>query len=495
MVDDARLILAVGAVLTAGVAAAGLAARLRLPALVLFAGLGMLVGSDGLGWIAFDDYRFARLIGTIALVLILFEGGLIAGWQQLRPVLRPALLLAVIGTLVTAAIVGLAASSLFDFSLPEGLLLGAILAATDGAAVFALLRGVRLPSRIRRTLEGESGLNDPVAVLLVLVAIDLIVRPHYGASSTIRFLVREIVLGVAVGAVGGQLAVRGTRLADRLPRGLVLVGSLAAAALAYGIAGALGGSGFLAVYLVALALGDAKVADREPVIAFHRGLAMVAEIGMFFALGLLVFPSQFGPITVKALLLALITAVIARPVASTVATVRQGFTRGERVILACAGLRGAVPIVLATFAVIERVPRGIELLNIVFFAVLLSAALQGAAVQALATRISGSAPLRSQRERSAHGMRRTRGDLLGRLMCAHVEPELRVAVGHRQAAGGDAEQPSVHPEHEVVDRLGMAAGEEEREPGDQHQQRDHAAGREHEPRRSIPPERPAGVHE
>ena len=386
MVRDAQLILAVGALLAAGVAAAELAARLRLPALVLFAGLGMLVGSDGFGWIPFEDYRLARLIGTIALVLILFEGGLAAGWREVRPVLQPASLLAVVGTSLTATIVGLAASSLFDFSLLEGLLLGAILAATDGAAVFALLRGVRLPLRLRRTLEGESGFNDPVAVLLVLVVIDAMANPHHGFRSSFLFLARELAVGAVVGAAGGFVA-RAAKHAHRLPNGLMLVVSLSAAALAYGIAGVLNGSGFLAVYMVGLALGDAPLADRENVVAFHRGLAMVAEIGMFFALGLLVFPSQFGPIAVKAVLLALITAAVARPIASTVATVRQGFTRSERAVLSWAGLRGAVPVILATFAVIEGVPRSIELLNITFFAVLLSATLQGATVQALAKRL------------------------------------------------------------------------------------------------------------
>jgi cell volume regulation protein A len=395
------MILAVGALLAAGVAAAGLAARLRLPGLLLFAGLGMLVGSDGFGWIAFDDYRFARLIGTVALALILFEGGLAAGWSQLRPVLRPALLLAVIGTILTAAILGLAAGSLFDFSLLEGLLLGAILAATDGAAVFALLRGVRLPRRLRLTLEGESGFNDPVAVLLVLATIELIVNPHHGVSGTIVFLVRELAIGVAVGVAGGAIAARGARRLH-LPNGLLLVGSLAAAALTYGIAGALGGSGFLAVYLAGLALGDARVVDRKAVVAFHRGLAMVAEIGMFFALGLLVFPSEFGPVAVKAVLLALITAVIARPIATALATVGQGFTSGERTLLAAAGLRGAVPVILATFAVIDGVPRSREFFNIVFFAVLLSAALQGPAVQAMAARIWPSRRPASSTDQSVH---------------------------------------------------------------------------------------------
>jgi cell volume regulation protein A len=389
---DAELVLAAGAVLGACVLAAGLAARLRLPALVLFAGLGMLVGSDGLGWVAFDDYRLARLIGTIALVLILYEGGAGTGWVRLRPVLTPALLLAVIGTVVTAAIVGVVAGALFDFSLLQGLLLGSILAATDGAAVFALLRGVRLPERLRHTLEGESGLNDPVAVLLVLVAIDLIVKPHYGAGNAVLFLARELGIGVAVGAIGGLLVARGARLGHRLSGGLVLVASLATAALAYGAAGALGGSGFLAVYLVGLAVGDAPLDDREPVIAFHRGLAMVAEIGMFVALGLLVFPSQFGPIIVKAILLALITALVARPIATAMATVGQGFTGAERRLLAWAGLRGAVPVILATFAVIDNVPRSIELLNIVFFAVLLSATVQGTTIQPLAARAWTSSP-------------------------------------------------------------------------------------------------------
>jgi cell volume regulation protein A len=396
MTRDAQLILAVGAVLAAGLVAAGLAARLRVPALVLFCGLGMLVGSDGLGFVPFNDYRLARMIGTIGLILILFEGGLAAGWHELRPVLRPALLLAVVGTVVTAAIVGLSASSLFDFSLLEGLLLGAILAATDGAAVFALLRGVRLPVRLRRTLEGESGFNDPVAVLLVLVTIDLITNPQQRVWSALLFVAQEVAVGAAVGLAGGLVA-RGARHAHRLPNGLVLVGSLATAALAYGIAGVLGGSGFLAVYMVGLALGDVAFADRKSVVAFHRGLAMVAEIGMFFALGLLVFPSQFGPIVGKAVLLAIVTAVIARPVASTLATIGQGFTKPERVLLAWAGLRGGVPVVLATFAVIDGVPRSVEMLNIVFFAVLLSAALQGATVEALANQLLPSAADESRR--------------------------------------------------------------------------------------------------
>src|SRR4051812_41758848 len=160
----AHLLLTTGALLAGALLASLLAGRLRVPGLVIVLGIGMAVGSDGLGWIAFDDYDLAQTIGVIALVLILFEGGLAAGFPEIRPVLRPAILLAIFGTLLTAVITGLAAAWLFDFSTIEGLLVGSIVAATDGAAIFALLRGSTLRRRVARTLEGEAGLNDPVAV-------------------------------------------------------------------------------------------------------------------------------------------------------------------------------------------------------------------------------------------------------------------------------------------------------------------------------------------
>jgi cell volume regulation protein A len=392
VVHDAEFILIAAGLLAVGVVVSMLAARLRLPALTLFLGLGMLIGSDGFGWIYFDDYQLARLIGTIALVLILYEGGLAAGWSEIRPVLRPALQLAVGATLGTALIAGLAATWLFDLSLLEGLLLGAILAATDGAAIFALLRGVSLPARLSRMLEGEAGFNDPVAVLLVLVIIELILNPSYDAADAAVFIVREVGVGVIIGAAVGWLAVAASRSAVRLPTGLALVGSLATAGIAYGAAGALEGSGFLAVYMAGLAVGDAKLEDKPAILAFHDGLASVAEIGMFLALGLLVFPSQLGGVAVKGVLLALITAVVARPISVTLVTWSQGIRRGERVLLAWGGLRGAVPVILATFPVIRGVPRSLEFFNIVFFAVLLSAAVQGATIHALASRLRIVAP-------------------------------------------------------------------------------------------------------
>lgn len=387
MAHDAELILIAGAMLALGVVASALATRLRLPALILFLGVGMLLGSDALGWIYFDNYRLARLIGTIALVLILFEAGLAVGWEQLRPVLRPALLLATVGTITTALIAGAAATWLFDYSLLEGFLLGAILAATDGAAVFALLRGIRLPLRVSRVLEGEAGFNDPVAVLMVLVLIELILTHGYGVGDMIGFLVREVGIGAVAGCAVGWLASAGAGRAESLPNGVLLVASLATAAIAYGSAGALGGSGFLAVYLAGLFLARARLPQRAALTAFHDGLGSVAEIGMFLTLGLLVFPSQLGGVFVKGVAVALVTAVIARPVATFIATWRTGLKTRERVVIGWAGLRGAVPVILATFPVIRGVPHSVDFFNIVFFAVLLSAAVQGFTVQTLASRL------------------------------------------------------------------------------------------------------------
>lgn len=386
MSHDARLILIAGGLLFAGVFATLVAARLRLPALSLFLGIGMLIGTDGLGWIDFADYRLARLIGTCALVVILFEGGLSAGWSQIRPVLKPALSLAIGATVITALIAGLFASWLFNLSFYEALLLGSILAGTDGAAIFALMRGSSLPGRLRYTLEGEAGFNDPVAVLLVLVAIELIVTPGYDVGDIVRFLVRELGVGLLVGVAVAGLARAAAQRAD-VPAGLALVGSFATAAIAYGLAGALDGSGFLAVYVTGLGLGDAAFKDKPAVLAFHQGLAAVAEIGMFLALGLLVFPSQLGSVAVKGIVLASVVVLIARPAAVSIATIGQGFTTRERTLLGWAGVRGAIPVILATLPVIGHVPHSLEYFNIVFFAVLLSATVQGLTIAPLATRL------------------------------------------------------------------------------------------------------------
>ena len=392
MHQDALLILIAGVLLATGAAASLAAARVRLPALVVFLGIGMAIGTDGLGWIDFDDYELARSIGTVALVLILFEGGVATGLSAIRPVLRSSIVLAVGGTIVTALVTGLAAVWLFDLSTKEGLLLGAILSATDGAAVFALLRGSHLPNRLARTLEAEAGFNDPVAVLLVVALIELIQTPGYGAIDGIVFFVRELSVGAVVGVAVGVLAVGVLRRLADAPSGLLLVSSAATAAVGYGSAAAIGGSGFLAVYLAGLVLGDRELPARDAIRAFHSGLASVSEIGMFLAFGLLVFPSQLDDVLVEGTLLGLVVAFVARPLATALATAFEPFTLAERALIGWAGLRGAVPVILATFPVIDGVPRSLEFFNIVFFAVVVSTVVQGSTVETLAVRLGLTKP-------------------------------------------------------------------------------------------------------
>jgi cell volume regulation protein A len=385
--SDANLILEAGALMLGGLLATLAAGRLRVPGLVLFIGLGMAIGSDGTGWIRFDDYELARTIGVIALALILFEGGLSAGIGEIRPVLGASLSLAFVGTLLTAAIAGVAAHWLFDFSLLEGLLLGSIISATDGAAIFGLLRESALPRRVARTLEGETGFNDPISILLVVGLIDWIQLPDYGLGDMTLLFLRELGIGLAVGLAVGWLAVQGLRRTRLGTEAGYPVGTIAVAALAYGAASSLHGSGFLAVYLAGLALGSVTIPAQRAVRIFHQGLAWVAQVTMFLVLGLLVFPSQLNDVALEGTVLALVLVLVARPLATLVATAAARFSLREQAVLAWAGLRGAVPVVLATFPVIDGVEHSLEFFNIVFFAVLLSTLVQGATFEPFARRL------------------------------------------------------------------------------------------------------------
>ena len=385
--SDGELILVAAALLAAGIGASLLASRIRLPGLLLFLALGMAIGTDGLGWIDFNNYELARTIGVVALALILFEGGLSAGFEEIRPVLRSSLSLAIFGTLGTAVICGFAAAWLFDLSTLEGMLIGAIISSTDGAAIFALLRESTLRRRLARTLEGEAGFNDPVAVLLVVGFIEWIQQPDYGVPDLLLLFVTEMGIGAVVGLGVGWLAVRGLRNAKLASPGLYPVATLATAGLAYGGAATLHGSGFLAAYLAGLALGSARIPARQTVTVFHQGLGWVAQIAMFLALGLLVFPSKLDDVWLEGTALALLLVFIARPLTAALATAFDHFTAGERIVLGWAGLRGAVPVVLATFPVIDGIENSREFFNIVFFAVVLSTILQGTSVEWLARKL------------------------------------------------------------------------------------------------------------
>ncbi len=385
--SDTDLILIAGLLLAAGIAAAKVADRVRVPGLLLFLGLGMLIGSEGIGGVQFNDAELTRTLGTIGLILILFEGGLTAGWGEIRPVLGTAISLATVGTVLTAVLTGLAAIWLFDLSTLEGLLIGSAVAATDSAAIFAVLRGSRLRRPLARTLEGESGMNDPVALLLVTGFIDWIQLPDYGPIDMVSALAWKLALGLALGLAIGFAARWCFRHLDLPSPGLYPVASIATAALAYGVPELLHGSGFLSVYIAALILGTGPVPAHPTTVAFHQGLAWVAQISLFALLGLLVFPSGLGDIAVEGLALSAALMFVARPAAAFIASALSPFDSRERLMLGWAGLRGAIPIWLATFPVIAGIDDGQLIFNAIFFVVVTSTLIQGATFEPLARRL------------------------------------------------------------------------------------------------------------
>ncbi len=411
---DAELILVAGALLAAGIGGALLADRVRIPGLLLFLALGMLAGSESIGGIAFEDAALARTLGTVALVLILFEGGLTAGWSEIRPVLGTAASLATLGTIVTASVTGLSAHWIFGFGMLEAMIVGSAVAATDSAAIFAVLRHSTLQKGLARSLEGESGMNDPVALLLVIGFIEWLQDPAFGLAQMTGLLVLKLAVGAVVGLLFGRIAVA---TLDRvlLPTdGIYPVATIAIAALSFGLADVANGSGFLSVYLTALAIGSAPIPARRTIVAFHEGVGWVAQISLFILLGLLVFPSRLGDVVFEGLALSAILILVARPVAAVVATILSPLNLRERAMLGWAGLRGATPIWLATFPVVAGVGTGEILYSIVFFVVVTSTLVQGASFEPLARRLglTTDEPALPKRLHESGRIRRLGGEVL-----------------------------------------------------------------------------------
>ncbi|BAJ64902.1 potassium/proton antiporter [Anaerolinea thermophila] len=272
--------------------------RFGVPTLLLFLILGMLAGSDGPGGIYFDNPAQAQFIGVIALVLILFSGGLDTEWRHIQPVLKEGLLLSTLGVLITAGVAGLCAHLLLDLSLTEGLLFGAIVSSTDAAAVFSVLRsrGIHLQGKLKPLLELESGSNDPMAVFLTLGLIQWLTQPNPSVGQMVGLFIQQMLIGAVLGLGMGRVMLF---LINRLKlgyEGLYPVLTLSLVFLTYGVTAVLGGSGFLAVYMAGIVLGHYDFIHKRSLLRFHDGLAWLMQIAMFLTLGLLVFPSRLLPI-------------------------------------------------------------------------------------------------------------------------------------------------------------------------------------------------------
>ncbi len=388
------LLLVFGVLLAVSAVFAGPLARRGVPFALLFLVLGMLAGSEGPGGVAFDDHLLAFRLGTFALIVILFDGGLNTTPSALRSGLAPASVLATVGVLGAAGVVALVAR-LIGFDWPEALLIGAIVSSTDAAAVFGVLRGGRLHlrPRVASTLELESGLNDPVAVILVTAFTASLAGD--AAPLGWRLLLDiplQLLIGLAVGLAFGYLmriALQRVRLASS---GLFPAVSLAGALAAFGVATLVNGSGFLAVFVVAFIIGNSSVPALGVLRRIHDSIAWLAQIAMFLTLGLLVFPSELLEVLWPGVALGLALAFFARPLATALCLAPFGFNRREIGYAGWVGLRGAVPIILATIPVLAQVDPEHRIFNTVFIIVVVNAIIPGATVHWLTRRLGLAEP-------------------------------------------------------------------------------------------------------
>ncbi len=388
--STALLVAIFGLLLGVSVLSSRASERTGVPAVLLFLVVGILAGSEGFLGIRFEDYGFAFRMGSIALALILFDAGLNTPFARVKGVLAPSLVLATLGVLLSALIVALG-GKLLGLPWETALLLGAIVSSTDAAATFSVLRGsgLSLHPRVGATLELESGLNDPLAVLLTLAISSAIIAGGTGVSwlGIGGNAMLELVLGAAYGIGGGKLGVFILRRVRLVTAGLYPVLSLAVALLTFGIATLLHGSGFLAVYIAALVVGNAGLPFMASLARVHDAMAWLAQIGMFLILGLLVFPSRLAEVAWLGVAMAAVLGLVGRPIAVFISLLPFRMPWREQALIGWAGLRGAVPIVLAAYPILLGVPGAERVFDIVFFIVLVSALVHGGTVSFVTRRL------------------------------------------------------------------------------------------------------------
>ncbi|QYC41535.1 K(+)/H(+) antiporter NhaP [Nonomuraea coxensis DSM 45129] len=369
------VLLAGGLVLLASIAAARTATKLGLPGLLLFLALGVLLGEDVLG-IDFDDAQLAQLLGTTALGIILVEGGLSTRWSDIRRLMLPSALLSVLGVAVSVAITATGAHLLLGLDWQLSLLLGAIVSSTDAAAVFSVLRALPLPRRVAGLVEAESGFNDAPTVILVIV-FSTGVTDLPGPLSIAAEIGFELLAGAAIGLAIGWAGTLALRFVALPASGLYPLATVGLGVIAFAAAGAVHASGFLAAYLTGLLLGNAVLPHRAATRSFAEGIGWLAQIGLFVMLGLLVTPSELPAALLPATLIGLVLLLVARPVSVAACLTPFGMGWRHQAFIAWAGLRGAVPIVLATYPIVAAVPGSRQLLNIVFVLVVIFTLIQG----------------------------------------------------------------------------------------------------------------------
>ncbi|WP_194090957.1 potassium/proton antiporter [Vibrio hibernica] len=389
-----QIILLAAILIIFGILSSKLSARLGLPVLVMFLLVGMLAGQDGPGGIAFDNAQIAHSLGSLALAIILFDGGLQTPITSIKQVWKPASVLATFGVLITATITGIAAAYILNVSLLYGLLIGAIVGSTDAAAVFSLLRnaGIHINPRLKSTLEIESATNDPMAIFLTVGLLEIMVKGLEPGTGLLLLFIQQMGVGTLVGLACGWISVRTINCINLTTSGLYPVMVAALGLLSFGIAANLGGSGFLAIFITGVVIGNSRFVFQRSTFLFHDGLAWLGQILMFVILGLLVNPLSLLDIWFEGLIIAIVLTLIARPLSVLPILKLFGFNMREITLVSWVGLRGSVPIILAIYPLIYGLPDANMIFNVVFFVVLISATIQGSTLPLVARALKLTEP-------------------------------------------------------------------------------------------------------
>ncbi len=360
--------------------------KFGIPTLLLFLSIGMLAGSEGIGGILFDDPAIARFIGVVSLNFILFSGGLDTRWSSVKPVLKEGIALSSIGVLLTATLLGLFIWWVTDFSLFESFLLGSIVSSTDAAAVFSILRGKNLclKNNIRPTLELESGSNDPMAYVLTITFLSLVMNPDKSFWFILLMFVQQMALGGIAGYLFGRLSKWTINKIGLDYEGLYPVLAMTLMFITFSATDFVGGNGFLAIYICAVYLGNHPLVHKNNIVRMFDGLAWLMQIILFLTLGLLVFPSQIIPFMGIGLLIAAVLIFIARPLAVFISLLPFKTGWRNKTFISWVGLRGAVPIVFATYPLLEGIDKANPIFNIVFFISVTSVLIQGTSLAVVA---------------------------------------------------------------------------------------------------------------
>ncbi|WAX79559.1 potassium/proton antiporter [Streptomyces sp. KMM 9044] len=370
-----QLLLVCSLVLLVAVVAVRISSRSGLPSLLVYLGIGIAMGQDGIGGIHFDNAELTQVIGYGALVVILAEGGLGTKWTEIRPVLPASAVLATVGVAASVGVTASAAHFLIGLEWRQALIIGAVVSSTDAAAVFSVLRRIPLPGRVTGTLEAESGFNDAPVVILVLAFSTAGPIEHWYVL--LGEIALELAIGAVIGLAVGRLGSLGLRHVALPASGLYPIAVMAIATTAYAAGAMAHGSGFLAVYLASMVLGNAGLPHWPATRGFAEGLGWLAQIGMFVLLGLLVSPHELGDDIVPALIIGLVLTMVARPLSVVLCLVPFRVPWQEQALMSWAGLRGAVPIILATIPMVQGVPGSRSIFNIVFILVVVYTLVQG----------------------------------------------------------------------------------------------------------------------